>query len=525
MAIDADMNMGLIDEIEAKERRANIEKEANFYGTMDGATKFVKGDAIAGIIIILIDIIGGISIGVSQHALTWSEALAKYSLLTIGDGIVTQIPSLIIAVSTGIIITRAATDHELSKEIGGQITSHPRALIMVTLALVVSLFLDGLPTIPIVLVICFFIVVIWWTVKNQNEKINEDDVTGSDHDDLMDYLKVFPIQLSLGSQLYERYSSGNWTLSTRIETLKKQIAIDYGYIIPNLNVKLDSEMDVLSYSFFVHGSSRGKGKLNIERAMVIGSEDSLSALEGEDAKEPTYGLPAKWITLDSVAIANKHSLMVVQPELVLFTHISEILKNNLHEIISRKDLDLIISTLRKENSDLVEDVIPLLLNMSELLQVLRLLLKEKVNIKYIELIFESIAENTHSENKNIESIVEKIRERLSIRICERYLDDEEQLSVITMTPQLELILKKIINNDNEDNKVEPHVVENVLQQLITQCDNLISKGVEPVLLCSGQIRAPLRKITERIVPKLAVISAQEINGIKNVKTIGKLNHG
>lgn len=524
MAIDADMNMGLIDEVEAKERRANVEKEANFYGTMDGATKFVKGDAIAGIIIILIDIIGGISIGVSQHGLTWGEALAKYSLLTIGDGIVTQIPSLIIAVSTGIIITRAATDYELSKEIGKQVSSHPRALIMVTLALAVSLFLDGLPKIPIILVIIFFIAAIWRSVKKQDEVIVEDDESDSEQENLMNYLKVYPIQLSLGAQLYEQYISEQWTLNTRWETLKKQIAIDYGYILPQIKVKRDDDIDGLSYSFLVHGSSRGKGQLNIEKSMVIGSEESLLSLEGDEAKEPAYGLPAKWINQDMLAIANKQSLMVVQPEMVLFTHVSEIVKNNLHEVISRKDLTLIISLLKKENPALVEDVIPSILNMSEFLQIIRLLLKERVNIKYIELIFEAIAENTNGDNKNIEHIVEKIRERLSIRICERYLDNDEQLNVITMTPQLELIFKQIINHGNEESKVEPHVVENVLQQLLSQCDNIMSKGIEPVLLCPGSIRAPLRKITERLVPKLAIISAQEVHGVRNVKTIGKLNH-
>lgn len=526
MAIDADMNMGLIDEEQAKERRANIEREANFYGTMDGATKFVKGDAIAGIIIILIDIIGGISVGVSQHGLTWSEALAKYSLLTVGDGIVTQIPSLIIAVATGIIITRAATDYELSKEIGRQVASHPRTLLMVMLALVVSLFLDGLPKAPILLVIAMVAGAIWWAAKHQKElELDDSDSDdSSDKEDLKSYLKIYPIQLALGASLHEKYAADEWTLKTRLEALKKQVTIDYGYILPTVNISKDEELDSFSYRFFIHGSNRGKGRLDIERSMVIGSEDSLTMLTGEKAKEPAYGLPAKWIDEETVALAQKQSLMVVQPEMVLFTHISEAIKNNLHEVLSRKDIDLLLSGVKEENSNLLEEVIPTFLNTSEFLQILRLLLKEKVSIKYIELILESIAENANEGSKDIDLLVEKIREKLASRICERYLDDEEQLNVITMTPQLELMFKQVISNDIEDGKVEPAVVENVLKQLINQCDSLVSKGIEPVLLCPGHIRAPLRKITERIAPKLAVISAQEITGIRNVKTIGKLSH-
>ncbi|EJP4175452.1 FHIPEP family type III secretion protein [Vibrio vulnificus] len=526
MAIDADMNMGLIDEQQAKERRANIEREANFYGTMDGATKFVKGDAIAGIIIILIDIIGGISVGVSQHALTWEEALAKYSLLTVGDGIVTQIPSLIIAVATGIIITRAATDYELSKEIGRQVASHPRTLLMVMLALVVSLFLEGLPKSPILLVIVMVAGSIWWAVKHQGELETDgaDSDETSEKEDLKSYLKIYPLQLSLGTALHEKYLSNEWTLKTRLEALKKQVTIDYGYILPTVNITLDDGLDAFSYCFSIHGSNSGKGSLDIERSMVIGSEDSLSMLNGEKAKEPAYGLPAKWIDEETVSLAKKQSLMVVPPEIVLFTHMSEAIKNNLHEVLSRKDIDLLLLGVKEENSNLLLEVIPTILNTSEFLQVLRMLLKEKVSIKYIELILESIAENASENGKNIEFLIEKIREKLASRICERYLDKDEQLNVITMTPQLEVMFKQVIGNDIGDGKVEPAVVENVLKQLISQCDSLLSKGIEPVLLCPSQIRAPLRKITERIAPKLAVISAQEISGIRNVKTIGKLSH-
>ncbi|WP_318468211.1 flagellar biosynthesis protein FlhA [Photobacterium leiognathi] len=521
MAIDADMNMGLIDEKEAKERRSNIEREANFYGAMDGATKFVKGDAIAGIIIILINIIGGVSVGVGQNGMSWGDALTMYSLLTIGDGIVTQIPSLIIAVATGIIITRAATDYELSHEIGRQVSSHPRTLILVTLALVVSLFFDGLPTMPILLTALIFGVGVWWAIKGKD--VTEVQDTNTDQkEDLVDYIKVHPIEIRLGEQLKKTVESGHWGLETRLEALKKSVAKDFGFIMPEIRFKADSELDEEGYEIHVHGSRLGKGEIRREKTLVISDAKVLSELNGEDTKEPAYGLPALWVEHEQKSIAQSRSCTLVEPEMVIFTHISEVIKANLHDVISRKDVEQIIARVKQDNASLIDEIIPNVLSISDVHRLLRFLMNEKVSIRHIELILEAASEHAAAEDKNIEKLVERVRERLASRLCDPYLDNEEQLNVITMTPQLESMLKRAIGSDAQGGQVAPGEVEATLQQLVSQCESVMSKGLEPVLLCSASIRAPLRKITERVIPRLAVISAQEVKGVKAVRTIGKL---
>lgn len=523
MAIDADMNMGLIDENEARERRANIEREANFYGAMDGATKFVKGDAIAGIIIILINIIGGVSIGVGQNGMSWGDALTTYSLLTVGDGIVTQIPSLIIAVATGIIITRAATDYELSHEIGRQVSSHPRTLILVTFALVVGLFFEGLPTMPILLTAIIFAAGVWWAIKSKGAMEVQDTDT-DDKEDLVNYIKVHPIEIRLGEHLKKNVESGNWALETRLEALKKSVAKDYGYIMPDIRFKADSELGEEGYEIHVHGSRLGKGEIRSDKTLVISDAKALSELSGEETKEPAYGLPALWIDQEHRSLAQGRFLTLVEPEMVIFTHISEVIKNNLHDVISRKDVEQIIARVRQDNTSLVEEIIPGLLSVSDVHRLLRLLMNEKVSIRHIELILEAASEHAAVEEKNVEKLVERVRERLASRLCDRYLDNDDQLNVITMTPQLESMLKRAIGTGSQSGQVAPGEVESILQQLVGQCDAVMAKGLDPVLLCSASIRSPLRKITERVIPRLAVISAQEVKGVKGVRTIGKLTY-
>lgn len=519
MAIDADMNMGLIDEEEARTRRSNIEREASFYGAMDGATKFVKGDAIAGIIIILIDIIGGVTVGVMQHGLTWGESLAKYSLLTVGDGIVTQIPSLIIAVATGIIITRAATDSELSREIGRQIASHPRTLILVTMALIGALFLDGIPTVPILIVAIFFAACVWWAIRSKEHE-TDIEIESAEKEDLADIIKVYPLEVRLGASLKSLSASHQWNLGKRLEALKKVIAKEFGFICPDIKFTEDELLGSDDYEIHVHGSRIGKGSLKTDKVLAIGHSDVLSQLEGEKTKEPAYGLPALWIDTSARSKAQSQSCTLVEPEMVVFTHISETVKNNLHEIISRKDIEQILISLRQDKVTIVDEIVPNLLTISDIHRICRMLLTEKVSIRYMELILETLAEHVAQENKDIEKLVERVRERLALRLCERYLDENEQLNVITMSPQLEAMLKRTLRGEASSG----FNVDSVLKQLVSHCEEIISKGMEPVLLCSGAIRSPLRKITERVVPKLAVISAQEVRGVKSVQTIGKLTY-
>lgn len=522
MAIDADMNMGLIDEQEAKDRRATIEKEANFYGAMDGATKFVKGDAIAGIIIILIDIVGGVAVGVTQHGMSWNDALTLYSLLTVGDGIVTQIPSLIIAVATGIIITRAATDYELSHEIGKQVASHPRTLILVTLALCLALVFGALPTLPLLLAIALFALGAFWAIRSKEVATQPTDKDQSEKEDLKEMIKVRPIELVFGSTLKSLKDEGNWNLDARLEALKVSIAKDFGFILPNIHVTQNEEIEAEAYEIYIHGARYARGTVRPDKTLAIGQLEHLKNIEGEETKEPAYGLPALWIDEEQRSIAQSQSCTLVDAEMILFTHISETLKLYMHEIISRADVESALHHLKADNSSLVEELIPQALSISDVHQILRLLLAEKVSIRHIELILEACSENSDLA-KNPNAIVEKIRERLALRLCERYLDSDDSLNVITISPVVEARLKAALVGPVGDAPASPSDVESVISQLVAQSESLIAQGLEPVLLCSSTLRLPLRQITERVIPKLAVLSALEVKGVPAVKTVGQVS--
>lgn len=521
MAIDADMNMGLIEEQEARERRATIEKEANFYGAMDGATKFVKGDAIAGIIIILIDIIGGIAVGVTQHSMSWNDALTIYSLLTIGDGIVTQIPSLIIAVATGIIITRAATDYELSHEIGKQIASHPRTLIMVTLALCIVLSFGVLPPLPLIFAIALFGGGVFLTIKTRQADTSALE-SNELKEDLTEVIRVHPIQIVLGSTLYTLVAENQWTLNSRLEALRVSIAKEYGLILPELNIIKDDDFDGEAYELYIHGAKYARGKVRPDKLLAIGKTECLKNIDGEETKEPAYGLPALWIGHNQSSFAKSQSCTLVEAEMILFTHISETLKSQMHEIISRMNVENILNNIKSRNTSLVDELIPQAMSVSEVQQILRLLLSEKVSIRHSELILEACSE--HSElAKTPNLMVEKVRERLSLRLCERYLDESDCLQVITISPVVEARLKTTLTSTFTDDSASPADLENIITQLVSESEKLISKGLEPVLLCSSSLRYPIRQITERVIPRLAVLSALEVKGVLSVKTVGQVS--
>ncbi len=522
MAIDADMNMGLIDEQEAKERRATIEKEANFYGAMDGATKFVKGDAIAGIIIILIDIVGGVAVGVTQHGMSWNDALTLYSLLTVGDGIVTQIPSLIIAVATGIIITRAATDYELSHEIGKQVASHPRTLIMVTLALCIALSFGVLPTLPLILAIALFGVGVFWAIKSKEEQNKTASCVQDAKEDLNEIIKVHPIEMMFGSTLNSLMVDGQWQLHSRLEALRTSIAMDFGLIIPDIKISKGEDVEKDAYEIYIHGARYARGIVRPHKTLAIGKIEHLKNIEGEETKEPAYGLPALWIENGQRSLAQSQSCTLVDAEMVLITHISETLKSQMHEIISRTNVESILNKVKSSNSSLVDEIISQTMSISDIHQTLRLLLAEKVSIRPIGLILESCSENSDL-GKNPSALVERIRERLSLRLCERYLDIEDSLNVITISPIVEARLKATLLSTYADEPASPSDVESVIAQLASESETLISKGLAPVLLCSSTLRLPLRQITERVIPKLVVLSALEVKGVLSVKTVGQVS--
>ncbi|MEW8111597.1 MAG: flagellar biosynthesis protein FlhA, partial [Candidatus Thiodiazotropha endolucinida] len=324
MSIDADLNMGLINEQQAQERRKDIEKEANFYGAMDGASKFVKGDAIAGIIIILIDIIGGLIIGVAQMGMEWSEALRRFTLLTIGDGIVTQIPALVIATGTGIIVTRAASDEALSQAVSSQVTKYPKILILIGLTLLALMLLPGIPAFPVFLVLLMVALVALYSFRKRQFQTEETEVLEpeSGEQDLYGMLTVDPIEIQVGQGLVPLFGGDDSLFMERIAVFRKQYALEQGCVIPKVRVKDNKKLPPQGYEIRLYGAKVGSGEVLDDRLLAINPGQVGKTLEGVQTKDPTYGLPAIWVVEEQVPTAREAGYTLVEPAMVLMTHLS-----------------------------------------------------------------------------------------------------------------------------------------------------------------------------------------------------------
>ena len=527
MSIDADLNMGLIDELEAKERRSQVEKEANFYGAMDGSTKFVKGDAIAGIIIILIDIIGGLSIGVMQHEMSWGDALQTFTLLTIGDGIVTQIPSLIIATATGIIITRAASDGKLGQEIVSQITAHPKILFIICVLLLITMFLPGLPAFPIFLLFIGFSLMAMWAIKNEsfseaseseNKDKKKDETDGLD--ELEGFLQVYPLELNLGSNLSSFIQESKDETEQRLKLFRKQYAIDFGFILPEVRIKNKNELKNNEYEICIQGSKIAKAEILPDRTLAI-NPGNKPAIEGIETEEPTFGLPAVWIENEKANYARSVGFTIVDPLTVLVTHFSEVVKSGAANLLDRASTEELINRIRQQHSGLIEELVPTILTYSEIQKVLQNLLEEKVSIKNIALILEAMIE-IGKVNKNIDVITDKVRENLAGSICQRLVSDDENIHVLTMEPTLERKIMQGIQSDENTSSLllEPGLTDNLLASIARSAEKMMSANRLPIILCTPAIRRHLKKLLNRVIPHATVLSLSEVPSTAKIRAFG-----
>lgn len=516
MSIDADMNMGLIDEHEARRRRAQIEKEANFYGAMDGATKFVKGDAIAGIIIILIDIIGGLSVGMVQHGMSWSQAAHQYTLLTVGDGIVTQIPSLVIAVATGIIITRAATDAQLGTEITRQVLSNSRTLLIVALALGALLVLPGLPALPVALVLAAVLVIAFLTSRERSRKADEesmapDPVPADTEEDLYRLMQVNALELHVGPDLYAAFATRSVTLPEHMAAFRKKFALEWGFVLPRVQVLQDRPTGSHSYEIHVQGARAGQGELQLDAVLAISSGGKRGRLEGKQTKDPAYGLPAIWISPEQRQFARGAGYTLVEPETVLITHLGEVIKRYTPELLTRAETERLIDPVRERMGSLLDELVPGVMSYSDIQKVLQSLLRERVGIRNIETILEVLIDAGKNAKQN-DDMVERVRERLGPGICQPLLDGKGELNVLTLAPDLEReILTALRQREGTSALVsDPAQLDALLSNLARQSEAMMSRSLFPVLLCQGSIRRQIRGLVQRALPHMAVLGINEV---------------
>jgi flagellar biosynthesis protein FlhA len=537
MSIDADLNMGFIDQAEAQRRRKNIEKEAGFYGAMDGASKFVKGDAIAGIIILLINIIGGIVIGVMQHKMPWAQALQTYTLLTIGDGIVTQVPALVISVGTGIIVTRSASDANLSQEALRQLTSFPKTLLLVLCALGGLLILPGIPVWPTLVVMSVVAGVAWISYRVLSSKAAATDEASAPSDgvdgnisaaadDPYASLAVEPIEVHVGSYWVPLVNQPNSQFMERIAAFRKQHAQEFGLVLPRVRFKDALRLGAYSYEIHLDGVMSAKGEARDNRILAIHPGGDVKSIPGEVTRDPTYGLPALWIDENQrgAAIAAKYTL--VDAATVFMTHLTEVLRRESAALLTRSETDRLLARVRQTQPSLVEELMPTVLSASDVQRVLQNLLREKVSIRHIEAILETLAD-AGRQSKDTNYLTEVVRQRLGHAICQSLLGDATALHVITLDPAVESQFLQSVQaargaapGPAQAFVLEPKMTEQFMVRLVSQAERMMKSNLLPVLLCSPELRRHVRTLSERVMPHLRVLSMTEIPHNIELKSFG-----
>jgi flagellar biosynthesis protein FlhA len=521
MAIDADLNAGMINEHEARARREEIAREADFYGAMDGASKFVRGDAVAGILITLINIIGGFIIGIAMNDMSLTEALRAYSLLSIGDGLVTQIPALLVSTASGIIVTRAAARDHMGKDLGTQLTRQPRAILVSAVVLFGFGMLPGMPTTTFV-VLSLLIGGIGYASREmkkrtqvqakQKEAKKEAAQTDVAKERTEDLLKVDTLGLEIGYGLIglvDAKQGGD--LLSRIGTIRKQLASELGIVVPPIRIRDNVQLRPNQYRVKVKGISVAKYELMVDHVLAINPGFVEDKLEGFETRDPAFDLEACWIIPNLKEIAEAKGYTVVEPSAVMATHMTEIVRNASAEILSRQDVQHLVDTLKEDFPALVDSTIPELVSLGTLQKVLKSLLKERVPVRDLSTILETISDYIPA-TKEPDVLAEYVRMALRRQITELYKDSEGKINVFTIDPAVEHKLGESVQNSKQGLMLvlDPALAEKLLEKIGEEMKRPLMAGFIPVCLSSPNIRLALRRLVEARHPQLAVVSYNEI---------------
>ena len=510
MSIDADLNLGLIDQEGAQARREELEKEASFYGAMDGASKFVKGDAIAGILILLIDIIAGLIVGVAQMGMSWNEALQRFTLLTIGDGIATQLPALIIAVATGIIVTRSSADRQLSTEIFNQLSSVPRIPLIVATILLLMLLLPGMPKWPIAIV---GTVALFSWLKIRRNRRAEDGSASADEESESGRASVAArvIELRLGSELMSAWQDRQALLLDRIASQRVALERSFGFSYPKVTIRADEALGGLDYQIAIHNDVYGSGLVHPDRMLALRQGESMAAIEGIPGKDPAFGISGFWIAPHQSIEARQVGYSVVDPETVMTTHLNEVIKSEIQVLLTRSATVELLDEVRGRQPGLVEELVPNIMTASDVQRVLQNLLQERVSIANIDIILETLVDIGRHE-RDPAMLSERLRHNLAVSICSSLRGHHPDLSVLSFDPRLENRISGRLAESGSENLIasDPRLAELVLKALAPPVNRMLQQGRNPVLLCAGHVRRAMVRLAQRTIPQLSVISVEEV---------------
>ncbi|SFD68600.1 flagellar biosynthesis protein FlhA [Paenibacillus catalpae] len=533
MSIDADLNAGLINEQQARERRSKIEREADFYGSMDGASKFVKGDAIASIIILLINLIGGFIIGMAIHGYSFQDALQTYSILTIGDGLVSQIPALLISTAAGLIVTRAASDGNFAQDVTQQLLKYPKLLYIVAgTVMLLGLFtpIGIMRTLPFAAILVFGA----WKMQQsiakqmQQEELMEEEQQIEEvrsPESVISLLQVDPIEFEFGYGLIplaDTQQGGD--LLDRIIMIRRQCALELGLVVPVIRIRDNIQLKPNEYVIKIKGNivARGELLLNHYLAMSPGFEDE--SVIGIETTEPAFGLPAIWIDEQMKERAEISGYTVVDPPSVVATHLTEVIKRHAHELIGRQETKALVENVKEAYPALIEELIPSILTIGDLQKVLAKLLREKVSIRDLVTIFESLADQAHY-TKDPDILTEYARQALSRQITQQFTSTGNMLKVITVGPSLEKKIAESVQQTDQGSYIalDPVATQQIYQKLNEQVSRQIQSGQQPVVLTSPTIRMYLRQIVERTMQDIPVLSYSELEPNIEVQSVGVVN--
>jgi flagellar biosynthesis protein FlhA len=533
MAIDADLNAGLITEKHATGRRDKIQREADFYGAMDGASKFVKGDAVAGIIITLINVLFGIIIGMVQMDMAISEATSTFVVLTVGDGLVSQLPALMISTATGIIVTRAASDGNLGTDITTQLFAFPKMLYVAgtTIFLLGILTpLNDFLTVPIAGFMVFGGYMLGRVKQPDEDEIEAlEELIETDEmkspESVVNLLNVDPIEFEFGYGLIPLADTNQGgDLLDRVVMIRRQLAIELGIVIPVVRIRDNIQLQPNEYRLKIKGNEVAKGELLLDHYLAMSPGIDDDAIEGIDTIEPSFGLPAKWITDSVKEQAEMFGYTVVDPPSVVSTHITELLKTNAHELLGRQETKQLVDHIKESYPILVEEVTPNPLSIGDIQKVLGKLLREKVSIRNLPIIFETLAD-FGKMTTDTDLLTEYVRQALARQITSQFVSEGEVLRVVTLSGRVEKAVAEGVQQTEHGNylSIDPNVSQNIIQAVASQVEQLALQEQQSILLCSPAVRMYVKQLIERYLPNVPVLSYNELEANVEVQSVGVVN--
>ena len=532
MAIDSDLSAGMITEEESRERRSKLESESTFYGAMDGAAKFVRGDAIAGLLIVFVNIIGGIVIGTVFQGMSLADAASNYTILTIGDGLVSQVPALVVSISAGLLVSKAGVEGSAEEELFTQIGRYPAALAMSSGLMLVLGLVPAMPFIPFA-VLSLATGSLAYFAYQRNEAQNEDEAETQAQEaatapvaeePISKALAMDVIRLELGYGLLPLVQGdGEHKLTEQIKGLRRQLAEDMGYVLPAVRIQDNLQLAANTYVVTIKEIEAGRGDVRPNMLMCMDPQGQAITLAGESTIEPTFGLPAMWIQEGLREEAHFKGYTVVDAPTVITTHITELIKDNMSDLLNYAETQKLLDELPQEYQKLVADVIPGQVTVGSLQRIIQNLLAERVSVRDLPTILEGVAEAT-LHTKSIAKITEHVRSRLARQLCDTHADTEGVVVLLTLSPDWEHAFVEALVGDGEDKQLAmpPTQLQDFISAVRDQYDMLVPQGVTPVLLTSPLIRPYVRSVIERFRPQTIVMSQNEVHPKAKIKTVGQV---